>query len=116
MGEGRWVEVRVVPGDGVDEGRCVKALRQLRKELAAEGMPTQDVVEAGTADKPVAIAVALIGAGEVVPTAVEVMRDWIQRRKSPTKVVITLGDDSLEMERSSFDERTEELEAFLSQH
>ena len=114
MGEGRWVEVRAVPGDGVDVGRCVKSLRQLRKELAAEGLPTQDVAEA--ADGPTAIAVALLGAGGVVPTVVDVMRDWIQRRKSPEKVVVTLGDESIEMERQTFGERAEELEAFLGRH
>jgi Effector Associated Constant Component 1 len=120
MGEGHWVEVRVVPGDGVDEKHCVKAVRQLRKELAAEGLPTQDVVEqpGGLAqdDGSIAIAVALVGAGGVVPTLVAVLRDWIQRRKSPGKIVVTLGEDSIEMERPTFDERAELLEAFLSRH
>ena len=87
MGEGHWVEVRVVPEPGLDEKRCLKAVRQLRKELAEEGLPTQDVVErpGGLAqdDGSIAIAVALVGAGGAVPTLVAVLRDWIQRRKSP---------------------------------
>ena len=120
MGEGHWVEVRVVPDEGQDAKRCVKAVQQLRRELADEGLPTQDVVEGpgGLAqdDGSIAIAVALIGAGGVVPTLVAVLRDWIQRRKSPGKIVVTLGDDSIEMERPTCDERTELLEAFLSRH
>jgi len=45
---------------------------------------------------------------------VAVLRDWIQRRKNPGKVVVTLGKDSIELERPTFDERKELLEAFLS--
>jgi hypothetical protein len=112
MGEPRWVEVRVVGDAGMDAGRCVKAVRQLRKELAGEGLPTQDVKEPGDA----AIAVALVGAGGAVPTLVALLGDWIQRRKSPGKIVVALGDDTIEMERPTFDERAELLEAFLKRH
>lgn len=118
MGEGVWVEVRVVPDAGQEGKRCVKAVQQLRRELADEGLPTQDVVESPGGlrqdDGSIAIAVALIGAGGVVPTLVAVLRDWIQRRKSPGKIVVTLGEDSIEMERPTFDERAELLQAFLS--
>ncbi len=117
MGEPRWVEVRVVADAGVDEKRCVKAVRQLRKELAGEGLPTQDVAEPGGLaqdDGSIAIAVALVGAGGVVPTLVAVLRDWIQRRKSPGKIVVTLGEDSIELERPTFDERAALLEEFLN--
>lgn len=116
MGEPRWVEVRVVADAGVDEKRCVKAVQQLRKELAGEGLPTQDVKEPGGLaqdDGSLAIAVALVGAGGAVPTLVAVLRDWIQRRKSPGKIVVTLGNDSIELERPTFDERAELLEEFL---
>ncbi|MEU4293833.1 hypothetical protein AB0E63_36915 [Kribbella sp. NPDC026596] len=121
MGEGHWVEVRVVPGAGVDAKRCLKAVQQLRRELAEEGVPTQEVVAGRPGglsqdDGSLAIAVALVGAGGVVPTLVAVLRDWIQRRKSPGKIVVTLGEDSIEMERPTFDERAELLEAFLSRH
>ncbi|WP_432877804.1 effector-associated constant component EACC1 [Kribbella sp. CA-245084] len=104
----------------MDEGRCVKAVRQLRRELDGEGLPTQEVVEESDVlrqdDGSIAIAVALVGAGGAVPTLVAVLRDWIQRRKSPGKIVVTLGDDSIEMERPTFDERAELLEAFLKRH
>ncbi|MFF0266885.1 hypothetical protein [Kribbella sp. NPDC004536] len=67
-------------------------------------------------DGSIAIAVALVGAGGVVPTLVAVFRDWIQRRKNPGKIVVTLGADSIEMERPTFDERVELLAAFLNRH
>ncbi|MEV4264109.1 hypothetical protein [Kribbella sp. NPDC049584] len=98
----------------MDEGRCAKAVRQLRKELAGEGMPTQDVKEPSARDDgSTAIAVALVGASGV-PTLVAVLRDWIQRRKSPGKVVVTLGDDSIELERPTYDERAALFEEFLN--
>jgi membrane-associated two-gene conflict system component 1 (EACC1) len=118
MGEGRWVQVRVVPEDGLDQKRVEKCLRQLRRELAEQDFPTQDVVEQPSGmsqdDGSVAIAVALLSAGGMVPTLIAVLRDWIQRRKNPGKIVVTLGDDSIELERPTFDERKELLEAFLS--
>jgi len=45
---------------------------------------------------------------------VAVLRDWIQRRKSPGKIVVTLGDDSIELERPTYDERAALLEEFLN--
>jgi hypothetical protein len=108
MGEGCWVEVRVVVDGGVDLTWCVKAVRQLRKELAEEGLPTQEVV--GADGQESAIAVALVGEES---TLVGVLRDWIRRRKGPEKVVVTLGEESIEMERTTFDERAGLLAEFL---
>src|SRR5690242_14368181 len=108
MGEPRWVEVRVVGDAGMDQGRCVKAVRQLRKELGGEGLPRRVGKEPGgwaQDDGSIAIAGALVGAGGAVPTLVAVLRDWIQRRKSPGKIVVTLGDESIELERPTYDER-----------
>ena len=116
MGEGHWVEVRVSPDRTVDEKRCVKALQQLRKELAAEGLPTQDVVEEPPNHESAAIAVALVGAETVVPTLVAVLRDWIHRRKHPAKVVLTFWGESVELDRSTFDEGAQSLKALLTRH
>jgi hypothetical protein len=109
MGEGRWVEVRVVDGVEVDEKRCVKAFQQLRKELAEEGLPTQDTAAKG-------IGVALVGGAAAVSTVVAVLRDWIRRRRNPGKITVSLGERSIELERGTFDERVGELEEFLSTH
>jgi hypothetical protein len=49
-----------------------------------------------------------------VLTLVAVLRDWIQRRKNLAKIVVTLGDASMEVERPTFVEREQLLEAFLN--
>jgi hypothetical protein len=106
MGEGRWVEVRVV-GSELDGERVGKAVRQLRKELAEQEFMTQ----AGVGDEP-ATAVALSGAEAMVPALVAVLRDWICRRHGPGTVRLTLGDESIEVNKPTFDERA--LEVFLT--
>lgn len=106
MGEGRWVEVRVVDTD-LDGERGQKAVRQLRKELAEQEFPTQS----GIGDEP-ATAVALSGADETVPALAAVLRDWICRRHGPGTVRLTLDDESIELDKPTFDERA--LKAFLT--
>ncbi|MFB6726252.1 hypothetical protein ACFCV3_39145 [Kribbella sp. NPDC056345] len=98
MGEGRWVLVRA--GDGLKG----KALQLLRQELAEQDLATQEMPGE-------AIAVGL--AGGVAPVVVAELRDWIHRRKSPERVVLTIGADSLEVQRATVDDSTKEIEAFL---
>ncbi|MEU4192538.1 hypothetical protein AB0E69_11595 [Kribbella sp. NPDC026611] len=105
MGEGHWVEVRV----GGDGG---KALRQLRKELAEEGVFTQDVME--EAGGEVALAVGLVGGPGVIASVASVMGDWIRRRKSPGYVVVRMGDDLMKVEKEGFEGAV--LEGFLGRH
>jgi hypothetical protein len=108
MGEGRWVEVRVVD-PGVDGERVLKAVRQLRKELAEQEFMTQS----GIGDEP-ATAVALSGAEGMVPALAAVLRDWICRRHGPGTVRLTLGDESIELDKPTFDEPA--LKAFLTKN
>lgn len=118
MGEGRWVEVRVV-GSELDGEEVEKAVRQLRKELAEQEFMTQAV----TAEAPgsakgdgaaVGLAVALVGAGGMVPALIAVLKDWICRRHGPGTVKLTLGEDSIELDKPTFKEREQLLEAFLA--
>ena len=106
MGEGRWVEVRVVGADG-DAERVAKSVRQVRQELAEQEFMTQS----GVGDRP-EMAVALSGADGTVPALVDVLKGWICRRHGPGKVRLTLGDESIEVDKPSFDARA--LKAFLS--
>lgn len=101
MGEGRWVEVRVVG----DDGKGVKVVQQLRKELAEQEFMTQ----AGIGDAP-EMAVALSGAD--VPALVDVLKSWICRRHGPGSVRLTVGAESIEVDKPTFDEGV--LEAFLN--
>ncbi|MFK4089347.1 hypothetical protein ACI2LF_34865 [Kribbella sp. NPDC020789] len=98
VGEGRWVLVRA--GDGLKG----KALQLLRQELAEQDLPTQEMPGE-------AIAVGLAGGGASMVGGV--LRDWIHRRKSPERVVLTIGADSLEVQRATVDERAAEILAFL---
>ncbi|MFF1820596.1 hypothetical protein ACFVWG_25045 [Kribbella sp. NPDC058245] len=100
MGEGRWVLVRA--GDGLKG----KALQLLRQELAEQDLATQEMPGE-------AIAVGLAGGAAVADTVAGALRDWIHRRKSPEAVVLTIGADSLEVQRSTVDARTKEIKAFL---
>lgn len=63
-----------------------------------------------------AIAVALVGAGGMIPTLIAVLRDWLGRRTGPQRISIKFGDDSIELDRPSFDEREQLLKAFLIKH
>jgi hypothetical protein len=103
MGEGAWVVVKVLEGGVKGE----KAVKQLRKELSEQELMTQ-VVEPGAASECVGVAVALHGNA---PALVAVLRDWVCRRKTPGRVKLTLGEESLEIEKARFTER--ELEDFL---
>ncbi|WP_405060304.1 hypothetical protein OG474_01325 [Kribbella sp. NBC_01505] len=100
MGEGRWVLVRA--GDGLKG----KALQGLRQELAEQDLATQEMPGE-------AIAVGLAGGEAVASTAVGVLRDWIHRRKSPERVVLTIGADSIEVQRATVDEQKKAIQAFL---
>ncbi|TCO32868.1 hypothetical protein EV652_104474 [Kribbella steppae] len=94
-------------GAGLDAERVGKAVRQLRKELAEQEFMTQ----AGIGDEP-ATAVALSGADGMVPGLVAVLRDWICRRHGPGTVRLTLGNESIEVDKPSFDAKA--LQAFLA--
>ncbi|MFI7068278.1 hypothetical protein ACIBL3_45345 [Kribbella sp. NPDC050124] len=102
MGEGRWVEVRVV---GAGDGKGVKVVQQLRRELAEQEFMTQ----AGVGDAP-ELAVALSGAD--VAALVDVLKSWICRRHGPGTVRLTVGSESIDVDKPTFDERV--MEGFLN--
>lgn len=104
MGEGCWVEVWVR-----DAKKGEKALNGLRKELAGEEFLTQGLV---TRDGEMAIAVALAGVERPVSALVAVLRDWLKRWSTPCQARLTVQGESIELDRSAFDEQ--QVEAFLT--
>ena len=80
---GVWVDVVLIDDDAEFADR---GIRQLRRELA--DFETRDVVTTapdgskGDAAAVGAVAVALGGAGGMVPLLIAVLRDWIGRRTS----------------------------------
>jgi len=111
-----WVEILVKDGD-VD-----RAARQLRRELVERELETRAVTEEAPAgskgDAAVvgAVAVALVGAGGMVPTLIAVIRDWLARQSGPQRISVKIGNDSIELDRPSFAERERLLERFLAEH
>lgn len=115
----QWVEIVVL---AEDDERADRLARQLRSELAEQEFDTRAVeVEApgnskGDAATLGAIAVALVGAGGMIPTLIVVLRDWLLRRTGPERISIRIGDDSIELDRPSFAEREQLLQTFLAKH
>ena len=118
----RWVEIVVVGDDEVDAERVDRLARQLRSELVEQEFDTRSVTanapgnSKGDAAAFGAIAVALVGAGGMIPTLIAVLRDWLGRRTGPERISIKIGDDSIELDRPSFGEREQLLQAFLAKH
>nr|WP_272954827.1 hypothetical protein [Kribbella shirazensis] len=115
---GAWVDVVLVDGDPEVADR---GIRQLRRELQGE-FETRDVLAAapagakGDAAAVGAVAVALGGAGGMVPLLISILRDWLGRRTSGQRVKLTVGADSIEVEAASAEEQRELIEAFLRRH
>ncbi|WP_433159709.1 hypothetical protein [Kribbella sp. CA-247076] len=66
------------------------------------------MTQAGVGDRP-ELAVALNGVE--VPALVDVLKRWICRRHGPGTVRLTLGDESIEVDKPTFDRQ--KLSAFL---
>ncbi|MEV8376596.1 hypothetical protein AB0P21_27880 [Kribbella sp. NPDC056861] len=118
----RWFEIVVLADDELDAERVDRLARQLRRELAEREFDTRAVTgeapgtSKGDAAAVGAIAVALVGAGGMIPTLIAVLRDWLGRRSGPERISLKFGEDSIELDRPSFDEREQLLRAFLAKH
>ncbi|WP_112237476.1 effector-associated constant component EACC1 [Kribbella monticola] len=114
-----WAEIQVMGGEPEEVERAV---RRLREELGEHEFETRAVQaampEGAKGDGAVvgAVAVALVGAGGMIPTLILVLRDWLGRRADPQRITVTIGADSIELDRPSFTERERLLEAFLAKH
>ncbi|MET9315973.1 hypothetical protein ABZX12_29505 [Kribbella sp. NPDC003505] len=97
-----------------------RGIRQLRGELRE--FETRDVLTVapegskGDAAAVGAVAVALGGAGGMVPLLIAIVRDWLGRRTAGQRVKLTIGADSIEVDAASVEERRELVEAFLRRH
>jgi hypothetical protein len=114
---GVWVDV-VLEDD--DPEFADRGIRQLRRELG--DFDTRDVRTVapdrskGDAATVGAIAVALGGAGGMVPLLIAILRDWLGRRRPHKTVKLKIGKDSIELDAASADQKQELIEAFLHKH
>lgn len=111
-----WVDV-VLLGD--DPEQADRAIRQLRAELVAGDFETRSVSvpppagSKGDAAAVGAVAVALGGAGGMVPLLIALLKDWLGRRSVSGALRLTLNGQSIEVDRTTVEERQQLIEAFL---
>ncbi|HEY3556629.1 MAG TPA: hypothetical protein VGL05_04180 [Kribbella sp.] len=114
---GAWVEVVLVD---VDPEVADRGIRQLRRELGE--FEVRDVLTVapdgskGDAAAVGAVAVALGGAGGMVPLLIAIVRDWLGRRTAGQRVKLTVGEDSIELDAAAPEEQRALIEAFLRRH
>lgn len=113
---GVWVDVVLLEDDPETADR---GIRQLRRELVEAEFETRSVpVEApggtkGDAAQIGAVAVALGGAGGMVPLLIALLKDWLSRRNAPGGLRLTLDGRSIEVDRATVEERQQLIDAFL---
>ena len=60
--------------------------------------------------------VTLSGTGGVIATLVATVKDWLNRRSGAQKISISIGGDTLELERATAAERAELIDTFVGRH
>lgn len=117
--------MRIVPEPGADPDEVDRLGRRLRAELAE--FDVDDVTAAPSGPVPAGskgadlatvteLIVTLSASGGVLATVVAGVKDWLQRRSEAQRVVVTLGGDTLTLERASTAERAELISAFVERH
>ncbi len=109
----------------VDDELRDRWCRQLRSDLAAldvDGVcaaprqitaPGAKGVDVGDVS---ALLVSLGTAGGLLTVVVGTVRDWLARHGDAQKVSLTMGGDTLVLDRATAAERSEVVEAFLRRH
>ncbi|MFF4361232.1 hypothetical protein [Streptomyces sp. NPDC001604] len=118
------VGLRILPENGGGLETVERLIRGLRRELgelhgvcvgpAPSGPPPPgakgDAVTIG------AIVVALSASGGVLTALVDTLRDWLGRRAVRDRIVVSIGDDSLELEHATDAERAALVQEFVRRH
>jgi len=99
--------------------------RRLRKEILQFDVDSVDLAKgagdvtgAKVAD-PVtlgAIIVALSASGGVLPTLLATVRDWLRNSSKAHKVSITIGDDTIELDKATADQQQALVDAYCRRH
>ena len=102
-----------------------RLVQELRSEL--KDLELESVVQVSSAETPLgakgasfvdvgALLVTLSAAGGVFPLLMEVARDWLARHASAHRISVTIDGDTIELARSSAQERKALIKAFMSRH
>ena len=99
--------------------------RRLRAEVArldiealSQVSPQTDA-PAGAKGDPVmwtSMLVSLSAAGGVFTSLVALLQDWLGRQATARRISVTIGDDKIELDRASDEERRSLIEAFVRRH
>ena len=87
-------------------------------EALSQVSPQTDA-PAGAKGDPVmwtSMLVSLSAAGVVFTSLVALLQDWLGRQATARRISVTIGDDKIELDRASEDERRSLIEAFVRRH
>lgn len=93
-------------------------VKQLELDLTPFAAPgdTPDGAKAVDAVTLGAVVVALSASGGVFTSLIETLRDWLGRQSSRHRISVTVGEDTLKLERATTAEREKLIEAFVRRH
>jgi Effector Associated Constant Component 1 len=118
-----WLVLRFEPE--TDDEDAERLTRQLRSRLAdldltasipSSAGPVPDGTKSGTAIAVGELVVTLSASGGVVVTLIGVLRDWLNHHSANHRISVTIGKDTVQLERSTPAERERLIEAFIRAH
>jgi hypothetical protein len=126
-GDDGVVEVVLVlePDPEVDREVHERLTRQVRAEIAELDIESVSTLAAETAPAgakgadPVtlgALVVALSASGGVFTALIETLRDWLGRHTGRHRISVTIGGDTIELDRASSAQQRQLVEAYLRRH
>jgi Effector Associated Constant Component 1 len=121
----RQVRVVLEADPDTDPEAAERLARQLRAEIgeldvdSVVSMPGSAPPEGAKGADPVsvgALLVALSTSGGVFTALVETLRDWLNRHGERHRISVTIGGDTIALERATADERRELVDAYIRRH
>jgi hypothetical protein len=121
----RQVRVVLEADPDTDPEAAERLARQLRAEIgeldvdSVVSMPGTAPPEGAKGADPVsvgALLVALSTSGGVFTALVETLRDWLNRHGERHRISVTIGGDTIALERATADERRELVDAYIRRH
>lgn len=115
----------VQPDPQVDVEQVERLIRQLRHALsdvqvdAIRPVTNADVPEGAKAADPVtvgAILVAMSASGGVFNAVIDAVGDLLARHSARHRISVTIDGDSIELERSTTEQRKSLIQAFVNRH
>jgi hypothetical protein len=119
------LRVTLVPDAELDAEAADRLTRRLRTELAELDVESVALAADGSvpdgakAADPVtlgAIVVALSASGGVFTVLIDTVRDWLGRSSGRHRVVLTIGDDTIELDRATAAQQRDLVEAYIRRH